>query len=343
MTHYSLNEKIAVRENNLNTVELMAALLVIVSHAYAFATGYLRTDWLYIVSGGSGDFGALAVNVFFFYSGLMITGSLFRNGDTKRYFKRRVARIFPAFILVTLLIVFIAGPVITSLSPSEYFRNADTYGYLKNLLLLTEHTLPGVFTHNIYGNAVNGPIWTIRVEVACYIMCFIYYKAGLLKKNRMILSVISYMLLSGIIGYFSFNIGGMQALILPVTMFYLGMVYRVYAEDIRLNKRVAVFSALGLCIFMLLHQFIFACMVFLPYLLCYLAFATDRKNLYLDKLGEYSYETYLWGGFIGQLVTFMFGGSMSEYINMLITIPVSLLLGYLTAKAVSTKQHAGKI
>lgn len=330
-----LSEAATNRNNNLNLIKLIAAFLVIVSHAYAFATGYRQTDWFYVMTGAKSDLGGLAVNIFFFYSGLLVAMSILRNGDGKRYWKRRILRIYPSFIIVTFAIVFLAAPFVTTLDLKEYFTSAETYRYLKNLIFLSEHNLPGVFVGNVYGPSVNGPIWTIRVEVFCYLLCYVFYKMKLLKKNHVMYSVILYMVLTGALGYGVYlGIDGISAVIMPVTMFFLGMIYAVYAGRIYLSSLWSMAAAAGFIISCLLGQVIFACMVFLPYILCTLAFGTKPKFRMLNSLGECSYEIYLWGGFVGQMITYMFGGSMSAHQNMILTIPVAVMAGYLTSRLV---------
>lgn len=334
MEAYYLSEAVKTRENNLNTVKLAAALLVIVSHAYGFAAGYEKTDWLSLLSGHSGDFGALAVNTFFFYSGLLVSASLFRNGGVKRYVKRRAQRIYPPFLIVTLLIVFVAAPFVTTLSLSRYFTDINTYRYLENLLFITRHDLPGVFTENIYGMSVNGPIWTIRVEVFCYIIGYVFYRLGWMKKKKIKYVLISSLILVGMMGYGAYNgIEGLSAVIMPVSMYVVGMVYMVFADKLKLDLRIAYCAVTGLILSFLLRGFLFGCIVFLPYILCCAAFIqgqNDKRKTLLNKIGAWSYEIYLWGGFVGQMIVHMFGGNMNISLNILLTIPVCIVLGWAT-------------
>lgn len=341
MDGYYLSEAVKTKENNLNAVKLCAALLVIVSHAYGFAAGYEKTDWLNRLTGGTGDFGSLAVNVFFFYSGLLVSASLLRNGNAGRYLKRRAARIYPPFAVVTLLIVFVAAPFVTSLDFARYFTDINTYRYLENLLFITRHDLPGVFTENIYGTSVNGPIWTIRVEVFCYVMGYVFYRLGFLTKEKIKYALVCYLALAGIMGYGAYNgIEGLAAVIMPVAMYVLGMVYIVYANRLNLDLRLMSCALTGLLISFLLRGFLFGCVVFLPYILCCLAFALKKGGRIrgaFNAMGEWSYEIYLWGGFVGQMFAHMFGGSMSISLNMLLTVSASLVLGWATKRLVSRK------
>lgn len=339
MDGYYLSEAVKTKENNLNAVKLIAALLVIVSHAYGFASGYEKTDWLNLLTGGTGDFGSLAVNVFFFYSGLLVSASLLRNGNLKRYVKRRAVRIYPSFVVVTLLIVFVAAPFVTTLAPFRYFTDINTYRYLENLLFISRHDLPGVFTENVYGTSVNGPIWTIRVEVFCYILGYVFYRLGFLTKKKIKYALAGYLILAGLMGYGAYNgIEGLSAVIMPVAMYVLGMVYMVYADRLNLDITIGYCAFAGLLVCFLLRGFLFGCVVFLPYILCCIAFATrqgGRVREGLNKMGTWSYEIYLWGGFVGQMFVHMYGGSMNISLNMLLTISVSLILGWATNRLVS--------
>lgn len=331
-----LGDYINNRDNNLNLVKFIAALLVIVSHAYAFAIGYEKKDFYYNITGGNGDLGALAVYVFFFYSGLLVSRSLMGNGSLKRYIKRRTERIYPAFLAVMLSIVFLAGPIFTCLTLKEYFTAPDTYRYLRNLIFITEHNLPGVFGGNIYGTAVNGPIWTIRVEVFCYVICYLLYASGLLFKRNIGILVLVYIIAAGIMGAgIIAGIPGISAVIMPFTMFFIGMIYARYSERIKMNRVCNIISVICFILLSVFNQVIMASMVFLPYILCYAAFCTRVMLKRSIRLGECSYEIYLWGGFAGQAVTYMYGGIMNVYLNMVLTIIISVILGYVTHKMIN--------
>lgn len=339
MEAFYLSEAVKTKENNLNAVKLAAALLVIVSHAYGFASGYEKTDWLNLVTGGAGDFGALAVNTFFFYSGLLVSASLFRNGSFKRYVKRRAERIYPPFLAVTLLIVFVAAPFVTTLTPAQYFTDINTYRYLENLVFITGHDLPGVFAENIYGTSVNGPIWTIRVEVFCYCIGYAFYRLGWMKKNKIKYILISSLFLVSLMGYGAYNgIEGMSAVIMPVAMYILGIIYMVFADRLKLDLRIAYCALTGLTVCFLLRGFLFGCIVLLPYILCCAAFALKQNGKIrplLNRMGAWSYEIYLWGGFAGQMIVYMFGGYMNISLNILLTIPVCMILGWATNRLVA--------
>lgn len=73
-----------------------------------------------------------------------------------------------------------------------------------------------------------------------------------------------------------------------------------------------------------------ASFLFVPYLTLYIAFCLPQCNNRLTSLGNLSYDIYLCGWPIQQMVISLFGGSMLVGMNILISIPLSILVGYIT-------------
>ncbi|TQM66125.1 acyltransferase family protein [Klugiella xanthotipulae] len=156
----------AVHSNNLDALRLVGAVLVIVGHAFVLLGR--PQDWPEV-------FGMpahiLGIAIFFTISGYLIWGSWERTRSPRHYFVARCLRIFPALIVVVLLTVCVIGPVVTTLTTAEYFSNPLTYNYLRNIYLFQpQYLLPGVFEVLPYPGAVNGSLWTLRAEFACYLL-----------------------------------------------------------------------------------------------------------------------------------------------------------------------------
>lgn len=150
--------------NSFDFVRLAATLIVATSHffsvpAYEEYAGYVK----YFV-------GFEVILSFFMLSGFLLVGSYLRSPDLKTYFIKRFSRIYPAYIVILLLLcVGMSG--LSSLSLAEYFTHPDTYKYLlANLFFLNflQPTLPGVFEDVHAFQAVNGSLWTLKIEVAFY-------------------------------------------------------------------------------------------------------------------------------------------------------------------------------
>ena len=153
------------RSNNFNIIRVIAAFLVIFGHMYHIMG---MADVLPFFGGQ--QIQVVGVKILFVLCGYFITMSWLNDQHVGRYAIKRLFRIYPALIVVVLLSIFILGPIMTSLSMKEYFSNAHTWGYLKNLILCPTYDLPGVFVNNVYPNAVNGSLWTIPVELSIYVL-----------------------------------------------------------------------------------------------------------------------------------------------------------------------------
>lgn len=145
--------------NNFNLLRLFAAFLVLYGHGHDLNRAPLDT----VLTHGFG------VYIFFAISGYLIAASWTNDPHLIRYFWRRGLRIFPGLIVVTLLTVFILGPLLSQQTAAEYFSHSGTYQYLKNILLYIHFELPGVFVDNPYPSSVNGSLWTLPIEFALYI------------------------------------------------------------------------------------------------------------------------------------------------------------------------------
>ncbi|WP_163398419.1 acyltransferase family protein [Flavobacterium fluviatile] len=113
----------------------------------------------------------IAVKGFFIMSGFLVAKSFANTCSLKEYFIKRAVRILPAYIFLVLFsTVFLS--LFSRYHFLEYFSDFDTYQYLGwNLLFLNflHPCLPGLFDQNLIC-AVNGALWTLKVEVGFYII-----------------------------------------------------------------------------------------------------------------------------------------------------------------------------
>jgi peptidoglycan/LPS O-acetylase OafA/YrhL len=134
-------------------------------------------------AGHDGGVAAVAVHSFFVVSGFLIFMSYERSRSLGSYFAKRFRRIAPGYIAVIVL-SFLFLSLISTLPLQEYFTSPESIKFLlANLSTLNflHPTLPGVFEDHPY-NAVDGALWTIKVEiflifVAMFIIMFMlnYY------------------------------------------------------------------------------------------------------------------------------------------------------------------------
>lgn len=315
------------RNNNLNIIRFIAAIMVIYAHAYALSIA--EKDPLSNVVRGQISFGSLAVSIFFFFSGFLICCSVMKNRSLYKFFKGRIIRIFPPLIAVVFFCVFILGSFVTELTISDYLTNKQTYLYLTNIIFILRHNLPGVFESNIYGRVVNGSLWTLPVEFFCYVVCIVMYKMGILEEKKMKYTLPFWGLLF-IASYVSFKEYPLfQSVLVPCSMFYMGMLYCIYRQYIHLFLSVAILCVIGIILSALIGIMRISNLLFLPYLLSYLAFGTKLKMSNFGKKYEISYGVYLCAFPIQQLIVMLNGGSMSPLLNFCWTVPFAIVFGFL--------------
>ena len=171
------------KQNNLNLLRLFAAATVVVSHAVFLRSGNKADEILAGVT--YYNLGDHAVNVFFVLSGLTVAASLARSSSITEFLIARALRIFPALAACTLLLIFVAA-LVTICTPAQFLADTRVWRYgLKTLLLGSASTgLPGVFDQNPHPSTMNASIWTLKFEVACYLMLALVSRFGLLTKHR---------------------------------------------------------------------------------------------------------------------------------------------------------------
>lgn len=151
------------------------------------------------IFGGAGSFFAI--------SGFLMFPSFEKRPDVKRYLTRRAKRIFPPYFLIVLLAA-VGLVFVSDLPATAYFTSGTFWKYLAaNLSFLNflAPSLPGVFT-SVTNNldAVNGSLWTMKGEVACYLTVpLIFYVVR--KYNLKIISVLKLLMALFAAGYIAFE------------------------------------------------------------------------------------------------------------------------------------------
>lgn len=152
--------------NGFTALRLCAAFLVLVTHSFVLL-GRGDADPLARVTRYL-SFSSVGVDVFFAISGYLICSSILREPSPIRYLQNRGLRILPALIAVTILTVFVIGPIMSI--DTGYWHRIATYDYLVGIFLYPwKGFLPGVFTSNPVA-VVNGSLWTLPLEFTCYLL-----------------------------------------------------------------------------------------------------------------------------------------------------------------------------
>ena len=114
----------------------------------------------------------MGVNILFVVSGYLVSKSFVRNSSIKNFWIKRVMLIFSP-LLVCVVLCAIGGFFLADLSLEAYIPGAKVY-VRDNLLMRLQFYLPGVFVENPYPVAVNGSLWTLPIEMACFLLLPFY-------------------------------------------------------------------------------------------------------------------------------------------------------------------------
>lgn len=171
----------ATRDNCFTFLRYLFALCIFCGHL----CNTLGED-LFICTGG------IFVCGFFAISGFLNFNSYQQTPNVRMFAKKRFKRIYPAYSL-TIIICALVGGCISTLSLSDYVTSPETWKYLfYNLLFLNylQPHLPGVFDSNVL-TAINGALWTMKVEVLFYISVPLVYKMiQKYGKNKVLWSIV---------------------------------------------------------------------------------------------------------------------------------------------------------
>jgi peptidoglycan/LPS O-acetylase OafA/YrhL len=184
---------------NLNGLRFIAAFLVIIHHIE-------QLKWISKLDTFLGDIpfvgviGKLGVVLFFVLSGFLITYLLLAEEKTfddisiKKFYMRRILRIWPLYFLIIILAIFIL-PYIKLFTLNGFDINV-VHSNLATKLILYALFLPNIVLSMIGVIPYASHTWSIGTEEQFYVVWPVFMKY--LKKNRialMILIIISYLLI----------------------------------------------------------------------------------------------------------------------------------------------------
>ena len=151
------------RHNNFDFLRFLFAFVVFLVHSHALS----GADALSVLSESLSS--EIAVKSFFVVSGFLIFMSYDNSRDARSYFIKRVRRIYPAYFFIIMCCAILGG--IFSTNTWGQYISLQTLKYVAaNLVFLNflQPDLPGLFEGNIL-QAVNGALWTLKVEVMFYL------------------------------------------------------------------------------------------------------------------------------------------------------------------------------
>jgi peptidoglycan/LPS O-acetylase OafA/YrhL len=323
------------RENNIDFVRIVLALLVILSHSYPLTLGHERTEPFMVLSRGQVTGGRIAVDLFFILSGFLISASYERSSSAVSFLRKRVARIYPGILLLSLVTLVLFAPLAHARVEGASVV-AKILNVAGNTLRLAEWKYSGAFASNPSPGVINGSLWSIYYEFWCYIGVLVLGLTGLLR-SRNVLAVLfsASIVVSLLFAYFKFHFSGgiigeilgyppFWARLLP--MYLAGVVFYRFRDLIPMS-RVAVGSCLlalaVACFVPLGYTALFP--VAGTYLVMCFCFSRSIRLHQTNRFGDFSYGTYLYAFPLQQLILSAIGHSIHPLLLFACATPPTLL------------------
>ncbi|MCF0219139.1 MAG: acyltransferase [Muribaculaceae bacterium] len=282
--------------NNMGMIRYYLATSVLINHFNVL----MGTNYFWPTS--SYD----RLGCFFIISGFLIWRSYENSGSVKNFFRRRFLRILPPYLFVVLFFAIVLC-FLSTLSAKEYFTSGQFWKYLAaNALSLNflQPSLPGVFENNV-NPAVNGSLWTMKVEWMLYvsvpIVMWLYKR---LKPRPWVFFGSIYLLAVGYrftciwlyntTGNHTFEIMSRQVWT-QMAYFYIGSLLFLEFDKLMKFKWMILFMAIGVYALTFTHQYLeiflrpisLACVVVLLSMIGSWGHWVGYKN-------NISYDLYLW-------------------------------------------------
>lgn len=324
------------RANNYDLIRLVAATLVLVSHAFPLTAGNDAGDPLSLLTRGQATLGALAVGVFFFVSGVLVTQSYGQSEGLRHFLWKRALRLFPGLIVLVLLTTFVLGPLLTQLSPADYLSAPGTWDYLQNMLLRTRDFLPGVFEAAPFARGVNGSLWTLPYEVRCYLVVAALGVVGLLSWRWAMALLLACLAVSFAFVHFPEQLRGWPGASVirqsaDLTSYFAAGMLCWLRRDLAGTGRVPFLA--GVLLLLVATQtpvFVPLAALAVGLLIPPIAYASADWPRRLTASGDYSYGIYLYAFPVQQTVVALLPVPPTWWLNILIAAPATLLLAVLS-------------
>lgn len=292
------------RPSGFDYMRIILAVSVIVVHTFLITGGTAADQMFWTTPFGYAS--KAIVPMFFALSGFLVAGSFERCKTLVMFISLRVIRIYPALMVEVALSCFVLGATFTTLSLGDYFSHPVTHQYMLNALGEIHYRLPGVFEANPFPGIVNGQLWTVPFELACYLIAAVLIILGM--KTRRYLIIVASIALIVLFATYRLAYLGLDPLPMKLTLpgwiavqgFLVGFALFLYRDFIPFSLALLVITAvLSVICLTWLPGGDYIVVIPLSYVTVYLGLLNPRKHLFL-KGADYSYGIYLYGFAIQQ-------------------------------------------
>lgn len=302
--------------------------MVIVSHAFIQPFGNETHEPLKAATNGQVTLGGLAVAGFFVVSGYLVGNSWLSSLDFRPYIAKRLLRVYPGYAVAVLLGLLVLGPVFSGL---QYFRSFGAFDVIKAFLVF--NGIPGVGFLQLPAHILNGTLWTIQYEFACYLaLPLVLMVAGTRRWPVVVILLLILPLAAlpmireapSIVLHYASRLHNSFVF---ASYFLSGAAMLLYAP--RITVRRIILSLVLLVFGAAVPPFL---AITLPicgaYLLLALALCTPELGRAFFKRFDLSYGTYLYGWPVGQLVLLALGAHAPPWLMVALTLPLTIVVAF---------------
>lgn len=331
-----LSQTLVRGNNNFDLVRLMAALTVMLGHSYGLqAVGKEPMLWFTFRE----SFGSLAVYAFFMISGMLVSASYANQSSVRRFVALRMLRIWPGAMACAVFIVLVVGPIFSGLPTFAFLFDPQTLRWLFHNALLIDPVggpLPQLFEVNRFRSLVNATVWTLPVELKCYVIVLVAGLFGCIDSRRRTLAVVA---LVGVafaifahhppkfVALHDFFILPIAYSFYPVPFFLLGMVLYAFRDRVVIHWIPAFVLLVA---YVMLRHSRFGPVLLYPafaYGVLWLGYTPTLRRI-MPKY-DYSYGIYLYGFVVQQALSGLYP-TMNNYLSLLFAVPITVMLAALS-------------
>lgn len=320
------------RDNNYNLLRFLAASFIAFYHCYFMALGHEMNDQKFPVLYEASQ---IVLNFFFITSGFLIAQSFVRRSDLISYIVARALRLIPGIFVLSIVLAFIVGPLVTEISLVEYFSSLGTWTYVPaTTILIPDARLPGVFVSNVNPNEIDEALWTLRYEVICYVgLAFLGVLGALHGGRKLILASVFTFVTYIYVSYLSDlrDVVFINHMMHFGLSFFIGTLFFVYRKSIPLHWYIAL--AAGLLSYAaykmigkLAEPLVIAATAYIVFWLAYVPSGFIRRY---NRFGDYSYGVYIYHFPVEQIFMFLVGG-FAPLGLFVVSLPVSIFIAVIS-------------
>lgn len=326
-----------VFNNNFNLIRIIAALQVLIVHSF----NHFEIDNVFIRALKCFP----GVPLFFFISGYLIGGTYIKNQQKglKIFFRNRILRLYPGIILCTALSLI--GVYLTGYFNTVLINFKDFLIWLAAQISVFQF-YNAEFFRDFGTGVINGALWTISVELQFYILTPLIYL--LLKRGKFVVSIL--LILSVIINVYLKYFGNWDNMFIKLlSVSFLPWIYIFLLGYLTKQYKVVQESIVKQNVFVLLVLYVVSMNVIGSYkynamnsinpisvvLLCMLVYKFSQMPLRLNEkfqnfINKYdiSYGVYIYHMPIINILIYL--GVFSKYQNIILSITLSIILGFLS-------------